>query len=150
MTALPASRATPATEGTTGIFTSTITVTDLENTVSDPRAGATVSFAGTVRAYDHGREVTALTYEGHPSAGAVLATIVAEAEDQPGVVQATAAHRVGTLEVGELAFAVAVSSAHRGEAFAACAWLVDEVKSRLPVWKQQLFADGTTEWVNCA
>lgn len=153
----PPTSAGPAARGqtaprleTTGISSATIAVADLEAAVADERAGAVVSFAGVVRNHDHGRTVTSLTYESHPSADAVLGEIVRAAHQRPGVIHATAAHRVGSLAVGELAFAVAVSSAHREEAFAACAWLVDEVKSRLPVWKHQIFADGSTEWVNCA
>jgi molybdopterin synthase catalytic subunit len=57
-------------------------------------------------------------------------------------------HRVGELAIGDIALAAAISTAHRGEAFALCARLVDEVKARLPVWKHQYFADGTDEWVN--
>lgn len=117
--------------------------------VSARAAGAVVSFAGVVRDHDGGRAVADLTYEGHPDAGAVLAAVVAEAAARPGVLAAAAHHRVGDLAVGDLAFAVAVSAAHRREAFEACAWLVDEAKTRLPIWKQQRFADGTTEWVNC-
>jgi molybdopterin synthase catalytic subunit len=58
-------------------------------------------------------------------------------------------HRIGLLEIGDVALACAVSAAHRGAAFAACADLVDEVKRRLPIWKHQTFTDGTDEWVNC-
>lgn len=133
-----------------GVSSAAIAVANLETAVADERAGAVVSFAGIVRNHDHGRAVTSLTYESHPTANVVLAEIVRAAHQRPGVIRATAAHRVGSLAIGELAFAVAVSSAHRDEAFAACAWLVDEVKSRLPVWKHQIFADGSTEWVNCA
>jgi molybdenum cofactor synthesis domain-containing protein len=116
--------------------------------VSRAAAGAVVTFAGVVRDHDRGRTVSALHYEGHPDAGRVLAEVVAEAHDRPGVLAAAARHRTGDLAIGDLAFVAAVSAAHRGEAFAACAWLVDEAKSRLPIWKHQHFADGTDEWVN--
>ena len=66
------------------------------------------------------------------------------------MIAAASLHRVGDLALGDLAFGAAVSAAHRGEAFAACAWLVDAVKDQLPVWKLQRFTDGTQEWVNCA
>jgi molybdenum cofactor synthesis domain-containing protein len=112
-------------------------------------AGAVVTFAGVVRDHDGGRGVTALYYEGHPTAGGVLAEIVAGAHQRPGVLAAAARHRVGDLAIGELAFVVAVSAAHRREAFEACAWLVDEAKARLPIWKQQHFDDGSDEWVHC-
>ena len=116
--------------------------------VSRAAAGAVVTFAGVVRDHDRGRTVTALHYEGHPDAGRILAEVVAEALERPGVLAAAARHRTGDLAIGELAFVAAVSAAHRGQAFAACTWLVDEAKARLPIWKHQHFADGTDEWVN--
>lgn len=123
---------------------------EVAHEVGSPGAGAVVTFAGVVRDHDRGRAVTALHYEAHPDAGRVMADILAEARTRPAVLGAAARHRVGDLVVGDLAFVAAVSAAHRAEAFAACAWLVDEVKARLPVWKHQRFADGTEEWVNCA
>ena len=123
---------------------------EVADEVRSPHAGAVVTFAGVVRDHDGGRPVVALHYEAHPDADRVMAEVLAEALTRPGVLGAAARHRVGDLAVGDLAFVVAVSAAHRAEAFAACAWLVDEVKARLPVWKHQRFADGTDEWVNCA
>lgn len=120
-----------------------------EAAVADPRAGAVVSFAGVVRDHDGGRTVTLLEYEGHPSAEDVLRDVAAEIGKDPDVYAVAVSHRVGRLEIGEVALAAAVSTAHRAAAFAACARLVDEVKARLPVWKRQVFADGTEEWVNC-
>jgi molybdopterin synthase catalytic subunit len=119
-----------------------------EAMVARPDAGATVSFAGVVRNHDAGRGVTALLYEAHPSAATVLAEVAADIAKDPAVFAVAVSHRIGPLEVGDVALAAAVSTAHRAEAFAACARLVDEVKARLPVWKHQLFADGTDEWVN--
>jgi molybdopterin synthase catalytic subunit len=120
-----------------------------ERAVGGPRAGAVVSFAGVVRDHDHGRTVTLLEYEAHPSAERVLREVAAEIAADPKVHAVAVSHRVGKLAVGDVALAAAVASAHRAEAFAACARLVDEVKARLPVWKRQVFADGTEEWVNC-
>jgi molybdopterin synthase catalytic subunit len=118
--------------------------------VADRRAGAVISFAGVVRDHDHGRPVTRLEYEAHPSAEAVLKEVVAAiVAGHPEVRGIAVSHRVGVLQVGDVALAAAVSTAHRRAAFAACAQLVDEVKARLPVWKRQVFADGTEEWVNC-
>jgi molybdopterin synthase catalytic subunit len=119
-----------------------------ERAVSHPGAGAVVSFAGVVRNHDHDRSVVRLSYEAHPSAGAVLDEIAAELAKEPGVYAVAVSHRVGELAIGDVALAAAVASAHRAEAFAACARLVDLVKQRLPMWKHQLFADGTDEWVN--
>lgn len=127
-----------------------ITVADMERLVSDQSAGAMVSFSGDVRDHDHGKSVLRLEYEGHPTAAAVLAEVAAEVATRHQVVAIAVVHRVGPLAIGDAALVAAVSSAHRREAFAACADLVDEVKHRLPVWKHQVFADGTDEWVNCA
>lgn len=113
-------------------------------------AGAVVTFAGIVRDHDSGRTVRELEYSGHPEAADVLLAVASEAAALPGVQSLAVAHRLGPLAVGDDALVCAVAAAHRGEAFAACAWLVDEVKRRLPVWKRQTFADGSHEWVNCA
>jgi molybdenum cofactor synthesis domain-containing protein len=134
-----------------GLVRSTpITAAEVEAQVRRADAGAVVVFEGRVRDHDHGRAVTSLVYEGHPEASLVLAEVVSQARELTGVIDAASLHRVGELAIGDLAFVAAVSAAHRGEAFAACAWLVDAVKEQLPVWKLQRFSDGTQEWVNCA
>ena len=120
-----------------------------ECAVADPRAGAVVSFQGVVRDHDHGREVTLLEYEGHPSATEVLRAVAEEIAADPDVYAVAVSHRVGELKIGDVALVAAVSTAHRAAAFAACARLVDEAKARLPIWKRQVFGDGTDEWVNC-
>jgi molybdopterin synthase catalytic subunit len=122
----------------------------LEAAVADDRAGAVVSFSGNVRDHDHGRTVASLTYEGHPSAAEILAEVAAEIAALPEVIAVAVAHRVGPIGIGEAALVAAVSTAHRDAAFAACSQLVDLTKERIPVWKHQVFADGTDEWVNCA
>jgi molybdopterin synthase catalytic subunit len=120
-----------------------------EKAVSEARAGAVVSFQGVVRDHDDGRGVTLLEYEGHPSAAAVIKEVAAEIAADPDVYAVAVSHRIGTLAIGDVALVVAVSTAHRKAAFTACARLVDEVKARLPIWKRQVFTDGTEEWVNC-
>jgi molybdopterin synthase catalytic subunit len=120
-----------------------------EAAVADVSAGAVVTFSGVVRDHDGGRAVTGIEYVGHPSAPQVLEQVVAEVAAQTSVEAIAVSHRVGELAVGESAIVVAVSGAHRQEAFAACALVVDEVKHRLPVWKRQVFTDGTDEWVAC-
>lgn len=112
-------------------------------------AGACVVFAGVVRDHDQGRAVVELEYVAHPSAADVLRSIADKVETDPDVQAVAVSHRMGRLKVGEPALVAAVSAAHRGEAFAACERLVNDVKARLPVWKRQVFADGTDEWVNC-
>jgi molybdopterin synthase catalytic subunit len=120
-----------------------------ELAVADPRAGAIVTFRGVVRDHDDGRGVTLLEYEGHPSAAAVLREVAAEIAADPDVYAVAISHRVGVLKIGDVALVAAVSTAHRAAAFEACARLVDEAKARLPIWKRQVFTDGTEEWVNC-
>lgn len=117
--------------------------------VSDERAGAVVTFEGIVRNHDHGRAVTGIEYVGHPSASDVVARAVAEFTEREGVHAVVAQHRVGVLAVGEVALFVAVGASHRGQAFSCASDLVDRIKEVLPVWKKQLFADGTHEWTAC-
>ena len=120
-----------------------------EAAVADREAGAVVSFQGVVRDHDHGRTVTLLEYEGHPTAADVLRAVADEIATDPAVFAVAVSHRVGVLKIGDVALVAAVSTAHRAAAFAACARLVDEAKARLPIWKRQVFSDGTDEWVNC-
>jgi molybdopterin synthase catalytic subunit len=120
-----------------------------EALVEHEHAGAQVVFCGVVRSDDGGREVVELEYQGHPSAEVVLREIADEFAAEPDVLALAVSHRVGELAIGDVALVAAVATAHRREAFEICARLVDEVKHRLPIWKRQVFADGTDEWVNC-
>ncbi|MFC0546966.1 molybdenum cofactor biosynthesis protein MoaE [Kutzneria chonburiensis] len=118
--------------------------------VNDRAAGAVVTFEGVVRDHDHGRGVTELEYSGHPSAKDVIAEVAAEvAARHPEVRALAVSHRLGHLAIGDVALACAVAAGHRREAFVVCAELVDEVKAKLPIWKRQVFTDGSDEWVNC-
>jgi molybdopterin synthase catalytic subunit len=126
-----------------------LSVAEHEAAVADEAAGAVVSFAGVVRDHDGGRSVTELEYVGHPSAPDVIAELAEEFAARPGVQAVAVSHRIGLLGIGDVALACAVSAAHRGAAFTACAELVDEVKKRLPIWKRQVFTDGEEEWVAC-
>ena len=131
------------------VTTAAVDVSVLEALVADPSAGAVVSFGGIVRDHDGGRPVTMIEYVGHPSAQSVLEQVAADVAARTDVEALAVAHRLGPLQVGDAALVAAVSAAHRQEAFAAAALLVDEVKDRLPVWKRQQFPDGTDEWVAC-
>ncbi len=127
-----------------------LTVADISAAVEDDRCGAVVTFSGVVRDHDRGRHVISIEYEGHPSAADVLARVADEVcQEFPGVLLAVE-HRVGMLQVGDIAMVAAASAAHRGQAFMACSRLVDLVKEQLPVWKRQVFADGTDEWTGAA
>ena len=108
-------------------------------------SGAVVTFVGRVRDHDSGRSVASLEYSEHPSAQQVLEEIAEKLGQE--VLGLSVAHRVGTLGIGDVALLAVVATAHRAEAFDVCARLVEEVKHTLPVWKRQVFADGTEEWV---
>lgn len=131
------------------VSTGPLSVDAHESAVSRDASGAVVVFSGVVRDHDHGREVVSLEYVGHPSADEVLRACRDEIAADPLVLAVAVSHRIGELKIGEAALVAAVSAAHRAEAFAACARLVDLVKERLPIWKRQVFSDGTDEWVNC-
>ncbi|HEY3737803.1 MAG TPA: molybdenum cofactor biosynthesis protein MoaE [Jatrophihabitans sp.] len=117
--------------------------------VSVPAAGGHVLFCGVIRDHDHDRAVREIEYLAHPSAQDVLHEVVADFAARPEVLVVTASHRVGPLVIGDVALVAAISSVHRGPAFELCGELVDELKARLPIWKRQIFTDGSDEWVNC-
>jgi molybdopterin synthase catalytic subunit len=122
-------------------------VQEVLTAVEDPRAGGVVSFTGLVRESDGGKGVTELEYVAHPDAeAALLAVAEAVAADLP-VCGLAAVHRTGLLRVGEVAVVVAASAPHRAEAFQAARRLIDDLKRTVPVWKRQVFSDGTQEWV---
>lgn len=118
-----------------------------EEEVWSDRTGAVVTFAGIVRNHDGGRAVDRLDYSAHPTAQARLREVAQEVADRHPAVRLWTAHRVGRLWVGDHALVAAAASAHRAEAFAACAELVEEIKAEVPIWKRQLFSTGESEWV---
>ena len=123
-------------------------VAEVTAAVSDPEAGGLTVFVGAVRDHDGGQEVRRLEYTAHPTAETRLAEVAAEVAEEFDVVAVAAVHRVGELAIGDLAVVSAVSAAHRGEAFEASRALIDRLKQRVPIWKHQVFADGTEEWVD--
>ncbi len=125
-----------------------ISVSFLELLVRDRRAGAVVTFSGIVRDHDYGRQVKKLNYMAHPTADEVVRTVTEEIAAMSGVRGIAVQHRVGELEIGDIALGCAVAADHRQEAFETCSLLVERIKSELPVWKHQIFEDGTDEWVN--
>lgn len=127
-----------------------ISAAHLASLVRSDKSGAVVSFSGDVRNHDGGKDVLTLTYEIHPSAQEVLQKIVSEVSARYEVNDVAVAHRYGDIAIGECAFAVAVSADHREAAFDACNALVNTVKEKLPIWKHQVFADGSDQWVNFA
>ena len=125
-------------------------IQELSKLVANPHSGAVVTFCGDVRNHDGGKEVASLLYEIHPSAPEQIKLITESVMGRFEIEKVAVAHRYGDIAIGETAFAVAVSAAHRQAAFDACAAIVDEVKAKLPIWKHQKFTDGSDEWVNCA
>ena len=125
-----------------------IDVRVLEEHVRNAAFGAVVTFAGVVRELsDDGREVRGLSYEAHEEmAVAEFARIADEARQRFGACEIAVAHRVGDLRIGEPAVVVAVGSAHRGEAFDICEYVIDELKARAPIWKKEHYLDGASEW----
>jgi molybdopterin synthase catalytic subunit len=116
--------------------------------VTVPEAGGVAVFLGIVRGQTGGRPVVALEYEGHvPMAEAKLAEIGETVRQKwPGVCRVALVHRLGRLAVGEASVAIAVSAAHRGEAFEACRFAIDTLKAIVPIWKREIFEDGAV-WV---
>ncbi|MBI4576560.1 MAG: molybdenum cofactor biosynthesis protein MoaE [Planctomycetes bacterium] len=106
--------------------------------VADPAAGATALFLGTVRDHHEGHRVLGLRYEAYPEmAVEQIGAMVEEARGRWPLERVAVSHRTGDLEVGAVSVAVAVSSAHRREAFEACAWIMDRVKRDAPIWKEE-------------
>jgi len=123
---------------------------DLRAELQDPACGAYVQFEGWVRDHNEGQQVLRLEYEVYePLAIREGERILAEAKQRFGVRRAAAVHRGGLLELTDLAVLVGVSSPHRGEAFDACRYIIDQLKIRLPIWKKEHYANGQAEWVNC-
>lgn len=133
------------------ISASAIDVGALQAALRDPRAGACASFEGWVRDHNDGRPVEGLHYEAYVElAQAEGATILDEALRRFDLVDAACVHRTGDLAVGELAVWVGASAAHRDAAFAACRWIIDEVKARVPIWKRERYAGGEADWLHPA
>ena len=130
-----------------GVREEPLSVDEVFAAVTDPGAGGIALFVGTVREQDGGRGVTGLGYTAHPSVLDDLRAVAEEVVAAHPVRALAAVHRVGDLAVGDLAVVVGVSCPHRGDAFAAARMLIDELKSRVPIWKHQLFDDGGEEWV---
>jgi molybdopterin synthase catalytic subunit len=118
--------------------------------LQDLGAGGYVSFEGWVRDQNEGQEVTRLEYEAFQELAVKEGErIVAEALRRFPVKQVSCIHRLGSLGLGDMAVWIGVSSAHRGEAFDACRFIIDEVKQRVPIWKKEHYRSGDSGWVNC-
>jgi molybdopterin synthase catalytic subunit len=128
----------------------TLTLDDYRRELSDDAAGGYASFEGWVRNHNEGMAVTRLEYEAFEAlANKEGERIVDEAIARFGILKAACVHRVGSLAIGDVAVWVGVSSKHRAEAFAACRYIIDEVKHRVPIWKKEHYINGDSGWVNC-
>jgi molybdopterin synthase catalytic subunit len=117
--------------------------------VASNEAGAVVLFLGTTREFTKGRQTASLDYECYPQmAEAKLAELEAQAREKWPLIHVSIVHRLGRLGLGEASIAIAVSSPHRQAAFEAGKWLIDTIKEDVPIWKQENWADGTSEWVH--
>jgi molybdopterin synthase catalytic subunit len=122
----------------------------LKHDLANVAAGACVTFEGWVRNENEGREVLRLEYESYEAMAIKEGNkVIAEAREKFPIIEATCVHRVGLLEIGEIAVWVGVSSGHRGEAFDACRYIIDEIKHRTPIWKKEFYTDGDSGWVRC-
>jgi molybdopterin synthase catalytic subunit len=124
-----------------------LSVDEVLGSVSDPRAGGVCLFVGTVRDHDHGEGVEVLDYSAHPQAAETARALADRLAADGRSVRIGVVHRVGRLEIGDIAVVVGVSAEHRGEAFDVCRALIDEFKATVPIWKHQRFEDGRDEWV---
>ena len=116
--------------------------------IAAPERGGIVTFLGLVRDHHDGRRVLRLEYSAYaPMAEAECARIVADAEGQ-WPVRVALRHRVGLLQVGDSAVAIAAAAEHRAQAFEACRYLIEELKRRVPIWKKEVYADGSAQWVD--
>lgn len=126
-----------------------ILVDSLRDSLCHETAGAFVSFEGWVRDHNGGRAVDGLQYEAYVALAEKEGERIVEAAlDGFAIVDARCVHRIGELRIGELAVWVGVSAAHRGAAFDACRHIIDEVKSRVPIWKQERYRDGDAGWLH--
>src|SRR6478609_6189977 len=117
--------------------------------VRHTNAGAVCTFLGTVREMTGDRQTASLDYEAYPEmALKKMAELEVEARARWPILEVAIVHRVGHLDLGEISVVVAVSCPHRGQAFEACRWLIDTLKEVVPIWKKEVWADGTEEWVH--
>jgi len=130
-----------------GLRDTPLSVDETLAAVADPGAGGTALFVGTVRDNDQERTVRRLSYSAHPTAAGELRRVAEKVVAEHGVTALAAVHRVGDLQIGDLAVVVAVACPHRHAAFLASRQLIDDLKAQVPIWKHQLFADGDAEWV---
>jgi molybdopterin synthase catalytic subunit len=133
------------------IVSEPIEIESLKMTLEDAQAGACVTFEGWVRNHNEGKPVQALDYQAYATLAETEGNrILAEARERFSLQTIVCVHCTGVLQIGDLAVWVGVTAAHRGGAFDGCRYVIDEVKARVPIWKKEHYADGVSEWINCA
>ena len=131
------------------VVTHALDIGALLDEVADATRGATALFVGTVRSVNDGREVIGIEYSAYESmAEREMSAVLTEAEAMNEGVVLVAEHRIGRLQVGEASIAIAAAHAHRGRALDALRYAIDEVKKRAPIWKREIYADGSETWVD--
>lgn len=127
--------------------TDPINISDVARRVIPPECGATVTLDGYVRKFTHGRETMHLFYEAYgPMAVKEMEALIERAKEQFDISHVGIVHRLGKLEIGETSVVISVAAPHRRAAFAACEWLIRELKQTVPIWKKEVYADGEV-WV---
>jgi len=124
-----------------------LNLNEVVNFVGDPEAGAIVTFIGTTRNHNEGRHIHSLEYEAYPGMDEKeMQTIGEEAGQQWDVKGIAVVHRIGQVPIGEASIVIAVSTAHRDDAFKACRYIIDELKKRVPIWKKEIYEGGEV-WI---
>lgn len=127
-----------------------IQINQFISTGIDPSCGASAFFAGCVRNHHEGRPVLRMEYEAYrPMAERQIASIADDAKRMFGVHTVRVLHRIGKMNVGDVAVVIEVWAAHRAESFDACRYVIDAIKVRVPIWKHEFYADGSNQWVLC-
>ncbi|MBL4574855.1 MAG: molybdenum cofactor biosynthesis protein MoaE [Opitutaceae bacterium] len=129
---------------------SPLEINNLHASLQSETAGGFVCFEGRVRTLNEGKTVTSLEYESYgPLAEKEGLRVIQEAKEKFPIIAASCVHRIGHLQIGDIAIWVGVISQHRGPSFEACRYIIDEIKSRLPIWKKEHYQDGDSGWINC-
>ena len=130
------------------IVRDSIDVSSITLEAASPTCGATALFLGTVRDSNEGRSVEGIEYTAYEEmAEREMRAVLDEAAEKYSIASAILEHRIGELAVGDASIAVVVTHPHRGDAMDALRYIVDETKSRAPIWKREKYSDGTREWV---
>ena len=133
------------------ITADSISAPERAQSLQHAQAGACATFEGWVRNHNEGQAVASLEYEAYAElAEAEGNRILTEAREKFDLLAVEAVHRVGHLQIGDMAVWVGVAAAHRGPAFDACRLIIDELKARVPIWKKEHYVAGASAWINCA